>query len=231
MTNTELVSRIVNDVRALNKDEHISRRSILHIAKNKAKFLISQKLRDKSLYREDNLFSTIKCFNLKKDDIVKCDIIEFRKCSSIMKSKSKLPELVFSKFGSSIVSVTTIDGMTEFLPMNLTKYRLNTKRRFSKFISQNYYYVRDGYLYLPDTEIKSVDVTLLTLNTDEVEEVSGCSECDPCKSIWESEFICSDKLLEAVIQDTLQEVLSTFRQITPDENPNMTELQRDKTTI
>lgn len=231
MTNEQLVSRIVNDIRALNKDEHISRRYILQIAKDKAKFLLAQKLRDRSLFREEDLYTHIDCFALESDDIVKCDIVEFKRCKSLMKSKKKLPDLLFSRFGDSIANVTTVDGMIEFLPTTPTQYRLNLQRKFAKYVTKNYYFVKDGYLYLPDSEVEGVNVVLLTVDNDEADSLSDCKECDSCKSIWEYDFVCSDKLTEAVIADTIQEVLSTYKQIVPDENPNMDETQRGKTTI
>lgn len=230
MINDQVASRIVNDIRALNKDEHVSRRYILEIARSKAKFLIAQKLRDRTIFREDNLFTTIDCFGMESDDIVKCDIVEFKRCTSLMKSKKKLPELIFSRFGDSIESVTTIDGIQEFLPTSLRQFRLQKDRPFSKYVTKNYYYVRDGYLYIPNTEIEAVNIVLLTTENDEADALSDCKECDGCKSIWDYEFICPDKLLEAVLTDTLQEVLSTHKQIIPDENPNMDETQRGKTT-
>lgn len=233
MTNGELVSRIVNDVRALTKDEHISRRYILRIARNKATYLLSQKLRDKSLFREENLFRTIRCFRLKPDNIVKCDIVEFRRCSSLMKSTKKLPELLFSRYGSSIRAIYSIDGSKVFYPTNLSKFSRSSKRRFASSSEDNFYYIRDGYLYLPNSSTELVDLDLITLEEELIEELSECCGDDnldsSCESIWDKEFIISDKLLEPVIQDTLNEVLSTYKQIIPDENPNMTEIQKDST--
>ena len=230
MTNKELVSRIVNGLRLLNKDEHISRRYVLHVAKNKAKFLISQKLNDKSLFKEDNVYKTLNCLKLKKDDIIKCDVVEFRRCKSLMKSVKKLPEMVYSKYGNSIISVTTIDGETEFLPIILKQFSLLKNRPYAKYVKNNYYYVRDGYLYIPDSEVEFVDVIFIPMSEKEVDEASDCRECDKCKSSWDYEFICPDKLLEPVIQDTLQEVTNTFRKIAIDENPNLDSNQKSQTT-
>ncbi|MCA9749011.1 MAG: hypothetical protein KC414_07885, partial [Romboutsia sp.] len=205
------------------------RRYILSVARNKAKFLIAQKLMDRTLYREDNLFRTIKCFKLKKDDVVSCDVVEFRRCKSVMKSVTKLPEMIYSRYGSSIISITTIDGETVFLPISIKKYTLQKKRQYAHYVPNNFYYIQDGYLYLLDTEIEAVNIVLIAASEEEVEEVSECSECNDCKSSWDYEFICSDKLLEPVIQDTLQEVISTFKAIRPDENPNLTLHQVDQT--
>lgn len=234
MTNEELVSRIVNSIKALNKDEHISRRYILRTARNKAKFFMSQKLRDISLFREDNLFTSINCFELKPDEIVRCNVVEFRRCHSLMKSKCKLPDLIYSKYGNSIDSIVTIDGMTEFLPIDLTQYRLNQKRQYSNFVKQNYFYIQDGYLYLPDCEIEAVDIVLITTEPELVDEISTCNcnkdkNKENCKSVWEHNFVCSDKLLEPVIQETLRDILASNKQIVEDENPNLTSIQKDKT--
>lgn len=231
MKNSEFVSRVINGIRALNKDEHISKRYVLHIGRNKSRFLISQKLNDKSLFREDNLFETIRCFPMKKDDIVSCNIVAFRRCKSLMKSKHKIPELIYSKYGSSIIGVYSIDGGITFTPTTLTNYSLLKDRPNSKFISKYMYYIQDGYLYLPDSDIEAVDIVLITLENDVADEVSECNTENQCKSLWDYDFKCPDKLLEVVIQETLQEVLGTFRKIVPDENPNMDETLRGKTTL
>ena len=55
-TNDELVSRVLNGLKLLNKDERISKRYVLYIAEKNAEFLISHKLRDKSLFRETNIY-------------------------------------------------------------------------------------------------------------------------------------------------------------------------------
>lgn len=65
MTNRELVSRVVNNLRTLNKDQHISRRFILRTAKNKAKFYIAQKLHDRSLYKGRQIVQDNKMLSIK----------------------------------------------------------------------------------------------------------------------------------------------------------------------
>lgn len=231
MTNKELVSRVVNNLRALNKDQHISRRFILRTAKDKAKFYIAQKLHDRSLYREENLYKTIKCFQLKRDDVVKCDIVEFRRCSNLMKSVKKLPETIFTRFGASIVSVTSVGGEIEFTPTTTQKYALQKNRQFALLIKPTNYYIHDGYLYLPDSEVELVNIVLLPVSLDEVDDASGCKEkdCDSCKEGWEYEFNCPDKLLEIVVQETLKEIASFYKAVPVDENPNMDENQKTQT--
>lgn len=226
MTNSQFVSRVINSLKSTDKDSRISRRYILFTGRQKAAFYISQKLRDMSLFREDNLISQIDCFSLKKDEIKKCDIVEFRRCNSVMKSKKKLPELIYSRLGSSLKEVTTIDSQKEFKYTTPSQFRRDKKRKGeSPYI---YYYVKDGYLYLLDCEIKRVDVSVITLNTEDIPECSDCQKED-CKSAWDYEFIVPNKLSEVVMQETLKEVSMTL-QIPADENPDMDSNIKSQTT-
>jgi len=216
-TYRETVSRVANTLRALSKDNRLPRRYILKTLQDKAKFFISAKMADKSLYRETNLFKTLDCVEMIPIDMYKCDIIEFRSCKKLMRSAKKLPELIYSKYGSSILEVTSIDGEFLFKPITLAQYRLNKQRAGES--KQQYFYVKDGYLFLPNSEVERVSVYLLTLDLYESAQCSDCSD-EKCKSFWDFEFPLPDKIIEIVVSETLKE-LSMNRQLQEDQNPNL----------
>lgn len=218
MTNAEFVSRVINDLNSLSKDSRMSKRYILHIGRQKSEFYISQKLNDRSLHKEDNLYQTISCFELENIELIKCDIIEFRRCKSLMKSKQKIPKLVYSRYGNSLKEVTTVDSEVEFRHTTPSQYRRDKNRKEkSKDVM---YYVKDDYLYLIDSEIQVVDLYLLTVETEKIESTSSCSKEVNCKSLWDYKFVVPDKIKEVVIGETLKEV-STKKQVPTDENPNL----------
>ncbi len=233
MKNGELVSTVINNARAINKDSHISKRYVLYLARKKAEYLISQKLNDRSIYKDEDLFRTVDCFQLKEDNTVNCGIVEFERCSSLMKSVKKIPKLFQSKYGAALISVSSIDGSFDFKPTALKSFKSKKNRRFASKVGEKYYYVRDGYLYLPDSTIEMVNLTLLAIDEREVDEVNSCSNCDDkdkmCKSAWDYEFICPERLLDVVIKDTVQMVLSTVLRIPEDENPNLDSNQKSRT--
>lgn len=228
-SNNDIVSRVVNSVRALTKDDHISRRYVLKVARSKASFLIAQKYDEGSLFLDSSLYTPVPCFEMEQEDIVRCDIVEFRRCTNLMKSKKRLPNPVYGKYGAAIGSVTNLEDSKIFEPTTPTRFINNSKIPNFNLYSKNKYYEKDGYLYLVNSTVEAVNLSLITLHQDEVGEVSGCMDKDPCKSIWDYEFKCPDKLLEAVIRDTVTEVVQTWRQITPDENPNDDANQRTQT--
>lgn len=215
MTNRDFVSQISSILKSDNKDNYIPDRLILSIGKDAALFLISQKLLDRTLSYETNLYSTIECFEFEKTDVVKCPSIEFRMCKTLMKSKKPLPKLIFSRLGSSIKNVISLDGDFTFSLVDAAQYRRNNKRK-NKLKNQIFIYLgTDNHLYIPDKEIYSVTLNILTLDNEDIEDC----ECNDCKNKWDYEFIVPDKLKETVKDITLQR-LSLTKQIIEDPNPN-----------
>lgn len=228
-TNNEVVSRVINGANALTKDVHISRRYVLNTARTKAGFLIAQKFDEGDLFLDDSIYTHIDCFEMVPDNIVKCDIVEFRRCQKLMKSKKKLPKLLSGSFGTAIVSVTSLDGNTKFDRTSPSKFYTESKLPNASLFSSNKYYDKNGYLYLLNSSVEAVNVVVLTFEEDVANEVSGCTECDECKSLWDYDFKCPEKLMEAVIKDTLMEVLGTNVRIPADSNPNNDPNQKTQT--
>jgi hypothetical protein len=223
MTNEEAVAKVVNSFRLDNKDERISRRYVLNLLRDVAANLISQKLLDRTLSKELNLYTKIRCFEFEKIEVVKCDIIEFRQCRTIMRSILPLPKIVSSRFGLGIKDVTAVDGVAEFNIVTPQQYRTNKKRKYS-LPDEVYMYVdSDNHAYILDQEIYAVDLTVLTLETESEDNCSSCSNDNSCKSIWDYDFIVPDKLEQVVFKETLQILSQTYKQIIPDQNPNNVE--------
>ena len=219
-TKIEMVSKVMNLLKLNNRDEHVSRRFVLKLLEDSALFLISQKYGERSILAEMNLYSYIPCFEFEKVESKKCDVAEFRLCNTLMKSKKPLPKLVFSRLGSSIRDIVSLDGNFRFTFVDEVQYRRNKKRQHSLKNEVYIYLGADNHLYIPDHEIFSVDLTVLTTKPEDVDECSSCSdEKNKCKNKFLTEFICPDKLLETVFSQTLQ-TLGLSRQIRSDENPN-----------
>lgn len=217
MTNLEITSIVLDTLKANSKDSRISRRLVLSTLESKAKFYISQKLNDKSLYREANIYKEIPCTEFKNIDIIDCPIVEFKTCKTLMRSKKKIPELIWSKYGHTLKEVTSIDGSYAFDPITATQYRKN-KERTGK-TNKKYFYIKDNYIYIPDYEFYTGNLYLISQDLYELEQISECSK-NKCDSAWDFEFVCPNKLEEVVIQETLKQ-LSLTKQIQEDTNPNL----------
>ena len=218
MTNLEFVSQISGILKSNNKDNKIPKRLILKVGQDASTFLIAQKLMDRTISSETNLFTTIPCFEFEQIESKNCPSIEFRMCKTLMKSKEPLPKLVFSRLGASIRDIVALDGDFVFTFVDETQYRRNKKRQHQLKDQVFVYLGADNHLYIPDREILSLDLTILTIDTTAAEECSSCKEKD-CRSFWDYEFIASSKLIEAVKDITIQRLQIT-RTLQEDSNYN-----------
>lgn len=232
VTNAEVISRVANGLKALTKDSYISGQYIIGIAKTKAKFLMSQKWDEMTLNKEDNLITTIPCLRLKRIKSKDCGIVEFKLCDKLMKSCEKLPELLSGKNGPSVLSVLSIDGSISYRYITPRLYSDLKRRKYRKG-GHGYFYIKDGYLYIPDSLNELVDMEVILLDKDEADVVSECIDSDDiesgCKSKLDAEFVCPDRFLDLVIKDTIQEIGNFYRTSVEDENPNLDENQKTKT--
>jgi hypothetical protein len=226
MKNSEIVSIVINQLKYLNKDEHISKRFVLRKLRENARHLISQKLMDKTLYREDPLESWVECLQMERVDTHKCDIIEFKNCKDLMVSKKELPEVIYSRYGAGLSKAYSIDGEKEYDYITLRQYNLN---KYRTKVNNKYFYIKNNRLYLPDSTVERVNIPIITLETEKIPQVNSCSGED-CKSIWEFDFIGSDRFLKQVIGITIQELSQTHKRIVEDENPDMDSNIKSSTT-
>jgi hypothetical protein len=180
---------------------------------------MAQKLDELTMFKEEGIITTIPCFRLHRVPFKECDIFEFNLCQHVMKSESKLPEGLFGKNGSGIISVTNVDEMVEYKYITPNDFRRLKNRKYARDTTR-YYTIKDGYIYLPDSTNELLELRMITLDKKEAEKVSSCIECD-CRSIWEHDFVCPDRFLDLVAKDTLNELATIFRTTPEDENPNL----------
>lgn len=228
-TNGEFVSRVVNGLKALSKDGRISKRYVLFTGRDKARFLISQKYDEMTLFREEGIITTIPCLPMKKVSVKSCDIFEFRLCNKLMRSVCKLPSGIFGKNGSGIVSVTNLDNTEPYEYISPRAFSSISKRKHIKRDSR-FFYTQNGYLYLPNASTELVELSMIALNKEEAVLASSCNkEENKCIDVWESEFVCPDRFFDLVVKDTINELASVWRTSLADTNPNMDENQKGKT--
>lgn len=229
-TNEEFVSRVVGDLKGLTKDGRVPRRLVLSIGQDKARFLMAQKLDEMTLFREDGIISIIPCFEMINVPLIECGLVDVPNCKSVMKSVNPIPEGLFGKNGSGIISVFSIDQSKQFDYTNIRRYRDIKNIRYKRDIS-NYYTIQNGHLYLLDSEVEIIGLQMVALKEEQVFEAMSCaSEEKRCESHWKRKFICPDRFYDLVVRDTLTELAQIYRTSVEDSNPNLDVNQKGKTT-
>lgn len=228
-TNAEFVARVIGGLKGLTKDGHVSRRYILNIGKDKAQYLISQKLDEMTLFKEDGIISTLRCFQMEQIEALECCVVDFRHCKNVMKSVHKIPKTLFGKNGSGIIDVLSIDE-TFYFNYKTPRELINQLKRKYVISEGRFYSLSDGYLYLPDSEIELLNLRVISLDKWELDEKSSCCNDEvKCKSRWDYEFVCPDRFYDLAVSQTIQEVAQFYRTSIEDTNPNLDENSKSKT--
>lgn len=81
--------------------------------------------------------------------------------------------MIYTRIGPAIIKVSNIMDDIIFTPISLRKYANNKERKYGN-IDQYYYYVNDGYIYIPDINIEAINVDLITLDRKAALELGGC---------------------------------------------------------
>lgn len=228
VTNGEFVSRVVNDLNALTKDVHISRRWLLSIGQTKAESYVAQKWEDGSLIEDLALQTCVSCVRMIPVDKIECCDATFKLCRVLMRSEHRLPGLIYFSLGPIISSVSNVDGTRYYKYQRLEAYKNEQKRKYADK-GQKRYYIQDGYLYIPDDYIELVNVCYFTMDRRDALNLSACTPPKTCVSRWDDDFIYPVKLIEYIVSETLKEAVTKI-QIPNDDNPDMDANQKTKTS-
>lgn len=231
MTNIELVSRIVSGLKAHTKDGAVRWRYLLSIARTKSRFFMSQKLDELTLNKEEGIKTEITCFPMKRIKGKDCGVVAFRLCDKIMQSCHELPETIYGKSGTGVLRVVNIDDSREYKYVTAKEYTRLKKRKYRN-TEARYFTMKNNRLLLPDSENELVDITVIAVERADAQQLSECNSnsADDCHNAWEDDFICPDRFLDLVIQDTISEVANFYRTSVSDENGDLDEHQKTKTT-
>lgn len=205
MNQGEFVSRVSNQLRMISKDDYQSDRFILFTGLSIAKKFITQKIQRRSIDRDMSLYTEVTCIEFEPVDIFRCKYVEFKSCDNLSKSVKKLPELIYTRYGSSVKELYSIDRKNNFIESTLYQLRNDSLRQGHKD-SNNRFYILDEHIYLP-REIETLSGLILTPDVYEAELLSGCN--NNCESAWQKPFIAPDSMLEDIISFTVQNIAQT----------------------
>lgn len=223
MTNREFVSGVLNQLKLLNKDTYIPRRAILSLARSTVTTYVAQRLDSFDITSQFDIITTVDCFEMESVDYVKCGNIELKNCRSIMRSKEKLPETINGRVTSGVLMVTSVDGEYDFKVISFTRFKNKLKNKYVRD-KEKYALIQDGYLVLPNSEVETVSLQLLTFESDANEDC-GCGndkKKNGCKKIWDKKFVCPSNILE-LVRDKVMQGMLVYLQSRKDENPNLDE--------
>lgn len=216
MTIREFISSVRQDNNSISLDSRISGEYIYWTGINIAKLLIKRESDSRKLLKNTAIFTKLGCVEMEEVSISECNFTV--PCKFIMKSKKKLPEPFLSNFGS-LIQVFNIDRSMDYKEVTPTMFKNISNQQF-KPRKTKYFWIEDGYIYVPNSENEILIVLGLFINQEDVKdfntEETGTSGCG---SILDTEFPVPSYLLGSVQELTTAKVMNRNR-VNRDEDGN-----------
>lgn len=221
LTNRQIISDIVHDLRALNIDDRVSKRYILHKLRDYAALYIKRDAEARRILGIDDLWTDVQCVELCEAPITDCCDIELGECDMVMRTRHKLPESIETLY-KNLIQVFNVKYAKEFKQITPQEYKDILVREY-KDNRIKYFWIQNGYLIIPDAMITTINIRGIFIDPQEAKKLSSCSEEneDSCISKLDQPFVCPDYLLGIVKQETLKDLFGFRQRQIVDENPNL----------
>lgn len=209
----EFISTVRNSLDSITTDNYISGEYIYTVGLSYSKLFTKRESDSRKIFNNTSMFTFKDCIPMKEVPAVECSS-DFS-CKKMMRSVEKLPELYLSNYGSLIV-VYNLEGDKKYNQSNPYSYTTTMKQRF-KPKSNGYFFIKNDYLWIPDSEVEFVSAMFLSPTTG----TSALTTANGCK-ILDQTFPILDYLEMGVLESVVKHI-STRMSITRDENDNLDE--------
>lgn len=221
ITNRQIISDIVNDLRALNLDDRVSKKYILSKLRSYASLFIKRDGDTRRLVNISEIWTNVPCVELCEVPIVECCNIDIPNCKTVMRSRKKLPEILQVLYKELLQVFNPIYGK-EFIPTTPQQYKNIISREFVDR-RLKYYWIANGYLIVPDALVTIVTLRGVFLSPAEAIKLNSCIPANEqeCISILDQPFTCPDYLVSVVKSETLKDLFNFYKRVVVDEAPNL----------
>lgn len=242
-SNREVISRIRGLFKLQNSDTYanISDRAILSELQSTTLQEVKRVTDKRKLWNSPNLFQVIPCLKLQQVPLAEC--CGYQSNCTIARSIVKLPRIAEgTNFGMLIQGIYSIDTVSRrFIESTPDRYvnslNLGLKNK------QIHYWIWENYLYIGDDKIERIKISayfeedipedLISYpnycgvelskgccpSSDEVNSINDQDACCP-PNPYDQQCSCPGYLLDSVINQVAQRILTTYKRSQADETTN-----------
>lgn len=210
MKNKEIVSDIINDLRALSVDDRISERYVLSTLRVVNALFLKRENDQLRLYKQD-IWTPIDCLKMIESDFAECHGI--RKVHHYMRSEKKLPQLYSYSNGPLVKEAISLDDGNIYLPSTMKEFKSKMSREFPP--KDKYFWIRDGYLIIPDGPEK-VTFNGCFMDPSKARALSTSNK-SLCINPMEEEFSSPPHLIDTVKDKAIERLIKVYKRVIKDE--------------
>lgn len=213
------ISDIVQDLKSYNLDDKYSYRFLTSKLKGNIENFLKQDSVDRTILQINELWKPLNNISL-KDAYDSTFNIYYDSKDTLKKSVYKIPEVYVTKYGN-LIKIVNINNSLEYKQIKSFQYQDNKNREFSTKKAK-YFWIEDGYLYIPDSDVEEVRAYGLFKDSQEVDVCNGSIDC--CYKPLDSVILAPDYIITISKQQVVVDLASINKRMiedsNTDQNPN-----------
>ena len=205
----EAISRVRNSLKMVKEDPFMTDRFIYSLIMKYARTLMHRDKKINNLFKDPSMFREIPCVELIEADKVEACCGAIRTGCTFRRSKYKLPKLTVINGDYAIKALTTIDFSQKLHRSHPSLYTNMTMSSSFKYNKKKYYWISDGYLFIPDVEWEAVRIEALF--EEDVAYMVCSTEDNACTPRQEGTLSIPDYLFSEIENMIRQELIMSVQ--------------------
>lgn len=210
----EVISRIRNQLKAVNQDAFLTDRFIYSVIKKHAQMLMKREDSGNKLMRFNSIFQTLDFVELVEVDKIEAHCTGIKSDCTFRRTKDKLPVFLQGYWGPLIRNVTSLDGSEECQPTTTSGFLSIGNSKNYKYNKTKYFWYLNDYLYFPNLDWDAVRIE--GVFEDDISAWT-CDKDKQCKIRQQQLFNVPDYLFTEIETNALRELMMMY-QIPADTN-------------
>ena len=200
----EVISRIRNQLKAVNQDTFLTDRFIYSILKKHAQVLMKREDSGNKLMRFNSIFQTLDFVELVEIDKIEAHCLGIKSDCTFRRTKDKLPVFLQGYWGPLIRNVTSLDGSEECQPTTPSGYLSIANSKNFKYNKTKYFWYLNDYIYLPNLDWDGIRIE--GVFEDDISQWS-CDKDKECLIRQYQNFNVPDYLFAEIEASALKDLL------------------------
>lgn len=220
MTVREIISNVRQSLHSINLDDWIPAKLIHHELINKGLMFLKRESDSKNCHNYPDIWTTVD-LEMVEDDLTSFDLPGDNK---VMKSRKHLPFSYTTRAGY-LLELESVNFSKSYKVITPKTYQTTLSREF-KDPNVRYAWIENNRLIIPESLVKNITVRGVFVNKAEALRLNSHTRCI---NMMDQEFTVPGHILGDVIDATVLQLAKVYKQIVPDENPNLNSLEKTKT--
>jgi hypothetical protein len=214
MTNRKHIANLRQKIKEMNIDTDFTNQFLYDSLLNHAKWLVKREIRAGKVYKNLELFKTLKCKKVVEANIIDSNCPIQAPCN-IWRTDKKLPDTWQDDYGPVIKYALSIDDSTRWHLISKEEWINKQKSPYAKFDKTKYMLYNDGYLWFPKQNPRLINIYGYWI--EDVEFHNDCGSESKCVRFLDTEFNIPEWIEAEMYSKALEELVKITKQLPADE--------------